>query len=113
MSEEHFDDEEVFETPWKTSKKEVTRYYDVFTRDSKRDKFYHSRPWRDLRVRKLKLNRLCEVCESELRLQAAKHVHHLEPIDTEEGWRRRLKLDNLQSLCVPCHNRIKRGIGKG
>lgn len=101
-------DDDDFALPWAPTKKETTRYYDVFKRDPKRDKFYNSKEWKAVRKKKIDLNPLCETCERLHRIRPARHVHHLVPISTDEGWERRLRLDGLQSLCLPCHNRVKR-----
>lgn len=40
----------------------------------------------------------------------AVEVHHIKPIQTEEGWAERLEAGNLEPLCTSCHNaRHKRG----
>jgi 5-methylcytosine-specific restriction protein A len=58
---------------------------------------------------KIKKNPMCEACDARgILIKPARHVHHVEPIDTEEGWAKRLVITNLQSLCLPCHNRVKR-----
>ena len=58
------------------------------------------RRWRWLRAEKLKRNPLCELCK-----RPAQEVHHI------EGAHERPDLfyvmENIQSLCVPCHRRIE------
>ena len=34
----------------------------------------------------------------------ATEVHHIKPIQTDEGWERRLDYDNTKSVCIECHN---------
>ena len=47
---------------------------------------------------------LCQACLKKGRPQEATEVHHLRPIS--EAPELRLDLDNLQSLCGPCHREI-------
>ena len=77
-------------------KKMSTHIYDKSYRNKEADKFYHSREWR--RVRGLKLSRdpLCVMCG-----RPAKIVDHIKEI-SDGGCK--LCLDNLQSMCVSCHN---------
>ena len=58
-----------------------------------------------LKVRKMKLNHnsICEHCNRVV----ASLVHHIKPISTHPHLR--LDLNNLQSLCNPCHEAIHRG----
>lgn len=34
----------------------------------------------------------------------ATEVHHIKPIQTPEGWKRRLDWSNLEAVCTSCHN---------
>lgn len=81
-------------------------------RDTKRaDPFYASAAWR--RVRRAVLmrdNYMCVRCMQALREgtggrpRAATLVHHIVPY--QDAPERGLELDNLESLCDVCHNRI-------
>lgn len=42
----------------------------------------------------------CEECGA-----IASEVHHIVPIQTDEGWERRLDYNNLECVCVYCHNK--------
>ena len=42
----------------------------------------------------------CERCG-----EIGENVHHKIPIQTDEGWEKRLDFDNLELLCVRCHNK--------
>jgi uncharacterized protein (DUF362 family) len=42
-----------------------------------------------------------------------KDVDHIIPLDTPEGWARRLDPDNCRALCVPCHNKKHGRFGGG
>lgn len=63
--------------------------------------FYNSTQWRKLRDYKIKLNPLCEECLKHNALTPAKIADHKTEIN--DGGEK-LDLDNLRSLCIPCHN---------
>ena len=73
-------------------------------RDPKYTQFYNSKDWRVLSKAKLQD---CEYrCEARLAgcKRIACEVHHIKPIKTPEGWDLRLDWDNLQGVCISCHN---------
>jgi 5-methylcytosine-specific restriction enzyme A len=87
------------------SETEKHREYNQTKRDHVVDRFYKSTVW--TRLRKVALERdnyLCQVCKRDKRYTPAKIVHHL--VEVKVDWERRLELDNLESVCHPCHNRI-------
>ncbi|QCK81885.1 HNH endonuclease [Geobacillus kaustophilus NBRC 102445] len=97
-------------------KAERHRYYDEHLRDQTARDFYHSKEWQ--RVRRAALVRdhyLCQHCLAKKRITPADVVDHIVPVRVD--WSLRLTLDNLQSLCNPCHNRKtsedKRKYGEG
>ncbi len=63
--------------------------------------FYVLRPWRNLRAYKLTINPFCERCPPDL-LTIATEVHHIKEVKTHPELS--LELDNLESLCKPCHS---------
>lgn len=72
-----------------------------------RDRFYYSPRWKALRDRFLAMspeNRLCARCRAEGRTALAEVVHHVKErlAFPELAYR----LDNLEGVCKPCHNRI-------
>jgi 5-methylcytosine-specific restriction protein A len=78
--------------------------------DRKEDwKFYHSRPWYNLRSAKLARDPLCEPCLKEGRTTLATQVHHVKDRKTHPELA--FDQDNLESVCVSCHN-TKRRNGK-
>ncbi|WP_212925341.1 HNH endonuclease [Oceanobacillus sp. J11TS1] len=84
---------------------ESDRIYNQYKRNSKANAFYHSPEWR--RVRELALirdNHLCQRCLKEKKITKAQVVHHI--VELLVDWSKRLDLDNLESLCHSCHNRI-------
>jgi len=64
--------------------------------------FYRSKAWRSLRESVLKERPLCRRCESLGLIVAATVVDHIQPIKTGGA---RFDWNNLQPLCVSCHNR--------
>ena len=63
-------------------------------------KFYRSREWTLLSQRYAHdAGYLCEECGG-----IGTDVHHIVPIQTDEGWARRFDWSNLRLLCVRCHN---------
>lgn len=72
--------------------------------DPKYRQFRNSKDWRVLS--KAKLQDCSYKCEARLPgcQRIACEVHHIKPIKTPEGWDLRLDWDNLQGVCIPCHN---------
>ena len=67
--------------------------------------FYNSKDWRTLS--KVKLERASWKCEAHIDsgcTGTAVEVHHIKPIQTEEGWNLRLDWNNLEAVCTHCHN---------
>ena len=89
-------------------------------RDPKLVKFRKSKEWKQLKERYLqdlqkKYNSViysykCEDCIEEYKkdkqyiMELAEEVHHLVPIETPEGWKRRLDYYNLRALCHGHHD---------
>lgn len=70
-------------------------------RDPKYVRFYRSKPWRMLSARYMQDHAwTCERCGG-----LAVEVHHMQPIQTPEGWERRFDVTNLMAVCVDCHNK--------
>lgn len=70
------------------------------TRDPKYGRFYNSNEWRILSRKRIQDDGYrCVKCG-----KIATEVDHIKPIQTHEGWELRLDYDNLQSLCIECHN---------
>ncbi len=75
------------------------RRYDQ-QRDKKYTRFYGTRDWRTLSSVYMQDKQYqCEQCSG-----IATEVHHVDPIQTDSGWLRRLDYDNLMAVCVDCHN---------
>ena len=81
------------------SKRKADRDYNK-RRDPKYIQFYNSTAWRTLSAKYTQdKGYRCELCG-----RVATEVHHKKPIQTEQGWILRLDYDNLELLCVDCHN---------
>lgn len=74
-------------------------------RDPKYLTFYRSKDWK--LTSKTKLQTVAYKCEAQLEgcTHLAVEVHHIKPIQTPEGWDRRMDWDNLEALCINCHNK--------
>ena len=84
--------------------KQPTNEYEK-SRNSINSKVYNT-TWRKLRRVKLNNNPLCEICLAKGEIVQAGEVDHVKPA---KGYpERRLRLDNLQSLCVTCHSKKTR-----
>ena len=66
--------------------------------------FYRSKDWK--RQSRAKLESVGDKCEARLSgcQTYAVEVHHIKPIQTQEGWDQRLEWDNLEAVCTACHN---------
>lgn len=73
-------------------------------RDPKYLTFYRSKAWK--MTSRAKLQDCGYKCEAKLEgcQRIACEVHHIKPIQTQEGWELRLEWDNLEALCTACHN---------
>ena len=79
-------------------------------RDPKYKAFYNSKAWKV--TSRGVLSAAGYKCTARLNCCAglAVEVHHIKPIQTIEGWAERLNLENLEAVCIPCHNaRHERG----
>lgn len=85
------------------NKREKARNYNR-RRNPKYGKFYRSKEWK--MMSRAKLQDAGYKCEAGLPCcqRLAVEVHHVKPIQTPEGWERRLDWDNLEALCTACHN---------
>lgn len=73
-------------------------------RDPKYMAFYRSKAWKA--TSRAKLQAAGYQCEAGLQgcQGIACEVHHKKPIQTPEGWDKRLEWENLEALCTSCHN---------
>lgn len=83
-------------------KKSSNSKYNV-KREKKYIQFYNSLDWK-----RLSLQYMIDKgyrCEGDGCHNIATEVHHIIPIQTSEGWERRLDYTNLKALCIRCHNK--------
>lgn len=73
-------------------------------RDPKYARFYASTAWKA--QSRAKLQACGYKCEARLEgcQGLAVEVHHIKPIQTQEGWELRLTWENLEAVCTACHN---------
>lgn len=74
------------------------------------DRFYHRAAWKKLRGLQLQIEPLCRECRKVGKLTAASVVDHIIP-RTEGG--ADYDLNNLRSVCKPCHDSITRRAAGG
>lgn len=92
----------VYGTYCEKHKRKVNREYNSYRRDEDTKKFYSSTEWRKLSKLQLRTNPLCVECLKDGRIVPARIADHIQPI--KEGGAR-LDIENLQSLCLGCHNK--------
>ena len=84
------------------NQKKLNRGYDQ-SRDRDKDRhFLHSVSWRKMRLNKLAINPLCEICLVNGREIRAVLVHHIDQNELNNS------ANNHQSLCNVCHEQIHR-----
>ena len=95
------------------------------SRDPRYQRLLNDRRWRELRIAYIREHPLCERCIREGKaagvpegyITPAIDVHHRVPVETAKttAEMERLAYDwnNLEALCIPCHSRTHREMGKG
>lgn len=73
--------------------------------DSPYHHIYTSARWRKLRAAHLSTEPLCRYCTEQGRTELATVVDHITPI--RDAPDRAFDMENLQSLCDPCHSSVK------
>jgi 5-methylcytosine-specific restriction protein A len=79
------------------------KLYDRYKRNPESRVFYNSKAWEKCRrLALIRDNNLCQDCLKKKKLTPAEMVHHIKELTEhpELG----LVLENLESLCNPCHN---------
>lgn len=70
----------------------------------------NSKRWHEVRMKKVAQNPLCEECQKEGKVTPTQCVHHVTEIESAktdaEAWDLATSLNNLQSLCFDCHQKI-------
>lgn len=95
------------------------------SRDPRYQRLLNDRRWRELRIAYLREHPLCERCIREGKaagvpegyITPAIDVHHRVPVETAKTLHEMERLaydwNNLEALCIPCHSRTHREMGKG
>lgn len=95
----------------KINKAKYDRNYNKYKRNKSHARFYQSNEWKTLRAVKLSQSGyLCERCKAKGKTVLAVDVHHIVPISVD--WSKRLDINNLECLCVDCHNDEHNRFGK-
>lgn len=77
---------------------------DRYKHDKEYIQFYKSTEWKKLRERVMRRDEyLCQQCKREDRITAGYICDHI--IETKDDWSRRLDIDNVEFLCLECHNK--------
>lgn len=88
----------------KSDRYDSNKQYDEYKRNEQSTKFYKSTAWQRCRDLALKRdNYLCQDCFEQRIIKQAEMVHHL--VEVKDDITKALELDNLISLCNPCHNK--------
>ena len=82
------------------------------SRNKEYQRLLNSKRWKELRAWKLQQNPLCELCQAEGYVTSAIDIHHKTPVESAHTPQEMEALcfnpSNLQSLCIPCHQRVHR-----
>lgn len=86
-------------------------------RDPRYQRLLNSKRWKELRVSMLQLHPLCQECLKHNVVRSAVDCHHIVPISASmtNAEMERLAFDpsNIACLCVPCHVKVHKDMGKG
>lgn len=89
----------------KEVKREKNKKYDQYIREDDIVKFYHSREWKKVREAVLiRDNYLCQHCLKDNIIKSAEIVHHI--VEIKDDWSKRLLINNCESVCKSCHNKL-------
>ena len=85
-------------------KKVSNKTYDTTMRSKDRAKIYNSKKWKDIRVKAMVRDEfMCVTCRKNDIDTEAEEVDHI--IELQDRPDLAYELDNLQSLCKPCHSK--------
>ncbi len=88
-----------------TISRERLRWLEGLIRQNKLIPFYQCKEWRQLRLLALERdNYECQVCKRRGKYRQARNVHHLKEVKDRPDLA--LTLENLESVCIQCHNEI-------
>lgn len=79
-------------------------------------KLLNDKRWKELRRSYLQAHPLCELCEEKGYFVSAIDIHHKKPVESATSPAEMEQLcyswTNLQALCIPCHVRVHKEMGK-
>lgn len=79
--------------------------------DKEKHRFYHSSAWQKMSARIMKRDHYeCQECRRNHRLTRASQVHHI--IHLEDNRALALDENNLEAVCIQCHNILHGRDGK-
>lgn len=82
----------------------------------KKDQYYHSKYWKNLRTAYITDHPLCERCLKKGFSRPAEEIHHIRPFLTgvtdEDRWDLLLNPNNLMALCERCHHEVHNEMNK-
>jgi len=92
----------------KSTRTQTDRYYEQQRKADPKQraakKLYNSARWKKVRALKLSRNPICETCAENGRTTGHRlHVHHIQHV--HDAPHQAFDLDNLRTVCLPCHNR--------
>ena len=86
------------------------------SRDPRYQRLLNSKRWKLLRQEYLRAHPLCERCKAEGYVRSAIDVHHKVPVESAHTIQEMEQLaydwNNLQALCIPCHVKTHKEMGK-
>ena len=86
------------------------------SRDPRYQRLLNSKRWKLLRQEYLRAHPLCERCKREGYVRSAIDVHHKVPVESAHSIQEMEQLtydwNNLQALCIPCHVKTHKEMGK-
>lgn len=80
------------------------RFYNRYKRNKEAAAFYNTTAWKRCReIVLIRDNYLCQGCLRNGKITPANTVHHIKHL--EDHPELALDIDNLESICPPCHNK--------
>jgi 5-methylcytosine-specific restriction enzyme A len=80
------------------------QFYNMYVRDKERTAFYKTKQWEKVRVLALRRDHgQCVPCDKQGKTTPANIIDHIIPYEVAPDLG--LTLDNLQTICIACHNR--------
>ena len=88
-------------------RRDADKAYNEKRKNDPTEKPIHTARWQKVRLIKLTQDPLCQECIKQGHTRAAQQVHHVIPRAIRPDLT--FVMENLMSVCVPCHNRIEKG----